>query len=174
MQNEPTEIEVAYISGLLEGEGTFLRKGYCPIIQLGMTDKDVIEKASIIINIGDRRIYIQEDKRPKYKTKYIICLAGRDALKWMKLIRPYMCSRRGKELDQIIEDIIKNRPHYELGKDYCTRGHSIRYEGEYFNQFDGGRRCKICAGVKPKRIKYPNEINQDPNYKFINPFEARS
>ena len=148
MPEEPTEIEVAYIAGLLEGEGTFLNKGLCPIIQVGMTDDDVIEKVADIINIGNRRIHIQEDKRPKYKTKYIICLAGFDAFKWMKLIRPHMCSRRGKELDEIIETIIKYRPYIELGKDFCQKcGESIRYEGEYWNRADGVKTCKRCQRV---------------------------
>jgi hypothetical protein len=173
LQDEPTEIEIAYIAGLLEGEGTFLRKGNCPIIQVGMTDDDVIEKAAKIINIGNRKIHIEEDKRPNYKTKYIICLAGRDAMRWMKLIRPHMCSRRGEEIDNIIEDILEARPFYELGKDYCKNGHSIRYACEYFQHFDGARRCKRCVGVKPK---YPLIIpnNPDPNYIFINPFEKVS
>ncbi len=173
MQDEPTEIEVAYIAGLLEGEGTFLRKGFCPIIQIGMTDLDVIEEAAKVINIGNRKIYIENDKRPNHKLKYAFCLAGRDALKWMKLIRPYMRSRRGKEIDEIIEDMLSGRPHYELGKNFCKRGHSIKYPHEYFQHTDGARRCKKCMRVK---VKYPIIIpdNTNPNYIFVNPFEKAS
>jgi hypothetical protein len=167
LRDEPSEIEVAYISGLLEGEGTFLRKGFCPIIQIGMTDLDVIEEAAKIINIGHRKIFIEDDKRPNHKLKYAFCLAGRDALKWMKLVRPHMRSRRGKEIDEIIENISNNRPHYELGSDFCKRGHSIKNYWEYFHQIDGGRRCKKCVGV---RIKVPIIISSN-NELFINPFK---
>jgi hypothetical protein len=171
LQDGPTEIEIAYIAALLEGEGTFLRKGFCPIIQLGMTDRDVIEKAAAIIDIGSRKIHIDKSSRPKCKTKYVICLAGRDAMKWMKLIRPYMCDRRGREIDWIIKDIISARPFYELGSNFCKRGHSVKHSWEYYMNSDGGRRCKRCMGMK---VVAPLKIVNDPIRAAINPFKRVS
>jgi hypothetical protein len=175
LQDEPTEIEIAYIAALLEGEGTFLRKGFCPIIQLGMTDLDVIEKAARIINIRDRKIHASDDKRPNHKIKHVICVAGRDAMKWMKLIRPHMCSRRGMEIDGIINAIAIARPFYELGSNFCKRGHSIKNPWEYFQHSDGGRRCKRCMGVIPKlSVRFiPIDKNFTRNHPGYNPFTRK-
>ena len=51
-----TEIEIAWLAGLLEGEGSFGLTGYAakkskvfPTISLAMTDLDIIERAGALI-----------------------------------------------------------------------------------------------------------------------------
>ena len=61
-----------------------------------------------------------------------------------------MGNRRGRELDEIIKDMDRERPFYELGEGYCKRGHSVRFPQEYWLSNIGNKKCKRCAGVHPR------------------------
>lgn len=52
-----TETELAWVAGLIEGEGTFFctkrRERRYPVIAVGMTDEDVIQKLYLLVGVGD-------------------------------------------------------------------------------------------------------------------------
>ena len=168
MQGEPSEIEVAWLAGLLEGEGCFTSSTRSsPRISLGMTDVDVITKATMIMRADVSRIRIvnQIDR----KISYVIQVGGAKAIKWMKLIRPYMGDRRGAKIDELLEAVNKYRPFAYLGEGYChIKGHSLRYSWEYSTDINGSRHCKRCRGIK---VIPPTNSS---NFKLVNPFEKVS
>lgn len=41
--------DLYWLAGLLEGEGCFTYSGSTPMVQLQMTDKDVVERASLLL-----------------------------------------------------------------------------------------------------------------------------
>lgn len=171
-----SEFELGYIVALLEGEGCFmLINNSSASIRLTMTDRDTVERAALIMNVNYNKIATRYTKNEKHNTQYAFGVYGREAMRWMRIVRPYMSERRGNKIDQIINTIIIRKPFYELGEDFCPRaGHSIEYPWEYrTNGSDGGRICKRCEGSKIKRpVIIPD--NPDPNYVFVNPFLKKS
>ena len=158
--------DLGWLVGILEGEGCFLIQNNSPRIQLKMTDYDVVIKAALIMNLSSSRVREKDMKDSGRKQAYTFSLSGTEAIKWMKLIRPYMCARRGAKIDEIVNIMSVSRPNIELGKDFCEKGgHSIKYPWEYYiNSTNGGRTCKRCLGVK---IRPPIELN---GLKLVNPF----
>lgn len=50
--------QIVWLAGLLEGEGNFRHQGKsAAIIQLGMTDRDIVERASQIMGNATVRVY---------------------------------------------------------------------------------------------------------------------
>jgi len=90
--------EVAWLAGLLEGEGCF---GYYrgPTVKLEMTDRDVIERAHPWFS-GTVRSY---DRRGM-QTTYTVQVYGQRAIDLMLKVRPYMGARRGAKIDAIVRE----------------------------------------------------------------------
>jgi hypothetical protein len=107
-----TDIEAAWLAGLLEGEGYFQITKPRPhhptqvVIRLAMTDKDVVEKAARLLN----NIPVNEKaKTTERKTIYAISLSKRDEVEKILLqILPFMGSRRSKKINECLE-VIKER-----------------------------------------------------------------
>lgn len=125
--------EIAWIAGLLEGEGCFLSpKGrYCsPIIQLIMTDKDVMIKAAKIL--GTKKVIkCKQDTRGKNpKQLYRTNVYGSRAIQWMMTLYTLLGERRQMKVREIIE-AFKTRPHspYPERKSY-SRGATIVWSKE--------------------------------------------
>lgn len=169
----PSSEDIAWLAGILEGEGCFtLCSKFSPLIRLNMTDLDVVERAADIVNIKKSRIYIQKRKILGCKTSYVLLISGQNAFKWMKLIRPYMCSRRGQKIDDIIKIVFNGKPDIEKIKnpDICSRGHSIKYEHEYYSRpTTSYKQCKRCAGIRVRDINFSG-LNDIESKTFINPF----
>jgi len=105
-----SEPDLAWLAGLLEGEGSFLtardsrtgREYRYPRISVGMTDRDVIERAAWLL--GERRAYplpAEKQDRGK-KPQFRASLSGWAAAEVMRRLRPWMGKRRGADIDQIL------------------------------------------------------------------------
>jgi hypothetical protein len=106
-----SEIDAAWLSGLLEGEGYFQITKPRPnhpiqvLIRLSMTDKDVVEKAANLLNVP---VNCKAETSQK-KTIYSLTLSRRnDVEKVLIQILPHMGSRRGKKIKECI-DVINER-----------------------------------------------------------------
>ena len=95
------EIEVAWLAGLLEGEGCFhLRKeDDRPLIKLNMTDRDVIERAARLMGAT---YSFRPRAEPHHKDQFVIYLTGPRAQAVMDRVRPYMCARRTAAIEAAI------------------------------------------------------------------------
>jgi hypothetical protein len=163
----PTEIEIAWLAGLLEGEGCFMIQHHAsPSIQLSMTDLDVVIKAAKIMEISLDRIHPKRDNQPNHKPCYVLRCDGPEAFIWMRAIRPHMGDRRGAKIDEVISTVKAARPHIDKGRDVCRKGHSIKYSYEYYVGSSGQRQCKRCLGVTPRQ----KTIIKSNNIKLISPF----
>jgi hypothetical protein len=108
----PSELEVAWLAGLLEGEGSFCKlvkirrpKKKAPwkdpyiAVQLGMTDEDVVARAAALMGVT-----YQQRKTPQGRKMMYQCrAAGVRAEILMKLLRPWMGERRRKQIEDILE-----------------------------------------------------------------------
>lgn len=106
------DANIAWVAGILEGEGSFFNTGKAaPLIQLSMSDKDVVYKTRDIIGSGTINTLNMKKYGSTYKMQYRLRVFGTDAIKWMEMIRPYMLSRRAEKIDSIISVVRKFRPN---------------------------------------------------------------
>tara|TARA_S200002703_G_scaffold43792_2_gene38139 strand:- start:894 stop:1307 length:414 start_codon:yes stop_codon:yes gene_type:complete len=119
---EPTDVELAWLTGIWEGEGswsykkgrtrtftngkTYTEKPYIRM-QMSMTDEDVMERVS---DIMDGRKITSYDGGPKHKSNgvkpcWIITLQGEAAQRWTDLMKPYLGNRRREKYDLIMEKV---------------------------------------------------------------------
>lgn len=111
-----TEIEIAWLAGLFEGECWFgdLKLGSgtrrTPTISITMTDQDVIEHVAELLG---RKVYVARPKPPRQKT-YTVRMSGEPAISVMKLVLPYMGKRRREKIEEMLwlyEDVEFRKPY---------------------------------------------------------------
>lgn len=111
-----TETEVAWLAGLLEGEGSFLdappSSPRSPRLVVSMTDLDVIERVAKCFGVS----YVKNDRRnpDRWKTCYVVKISGTRAMAMMKLLYPYMGQRRRQKIDEILEKYKNLVPKHKL------------------------------------------------------------
>lgn len=99
----------AWLAGLLEGEGAFMRRVnkrrgveyYTAKIEINMTDQDVIETVAKIFRTKPR---MKRAARDNCKAMYHAGVEGARALELMREIRPWMHSRRAEKIDELLRD----------------------------------------------------------------------
>src|ERR1051326_8477070 len=97
---------LAWLAGLLEGEGYFHvvtsttngKKYRYPKIAVGMTDRDVIERAAVLL--GGNQVIPLSPSKPGYKPKFLAVVSGWAAAELMRQMRPWVGSRRGAASDR--------------------------------------------------------------------------
>src|SRR5574341_1862045 len=91
---------IAWLAGLLEGEGCFSRRGNCVTIQLYMSDRDIVERSRRFVHAPS--ISERVSKRPNHKTCYYWTLSGPHAASWMMTIYPLMGERRQARIRELL------------------------------------------------------------------------
>jgi len=125
-----TIAEITWLAGLLEGEGCFYFRS-SPAISLQMTDRDIIEKAtSLVNNKKGKNIYSYKPKGNR-KRAYSLRIHGYRAIAWMLTIYSFMGERRKEKIRNVISDWKKSN--------YFSKG-----TGEF----------KIYALCHPTRLRY--------------------
>ena len=107
-----SDVEVAWVAGLLEGEGSF---GFCgattkPNAQLritcAMTDEDTIQKLMNTVGGGNYNREGRRDPRRIERSKplYVWSMSKRlESTELLRLIRPHMSNRRGVRIDELLQ-----------------------------------------------------------------------
>ena len=119
---EPTEVELAWLTGIWEGEGswsykkgrnrtypngkTYTEKPYL-LMCMSMTDQDIMERVGAIM---DGRSITYSDGGPVHKAAgqkpvYYINLQGQAAERWTELMKPYLGNRRREKYELIMEKL---------------------------------------------------------------------
>jgi hypothetical protein len=94
------EKELYWLAGLLEGEGYFgSNSGSYPVIYLGMTDYDVVEKVATIF---EATIHTRPREAPR-KICYVTQISGLRAAEFMKELLPLMGSRRKYRIEEVLK-----------------------------------------------------------------------
>ena len=127
-----TDIDAAWLAGLLEGEGYFQITKPKPnhptqvLIRLAMTDKDVVEKASKLLNVSINC----KAKTTEKKTIYSISLSRKDDVEKVLLqILPHMGSRRSERITECLETISERRKVLsETRREQQVKAAKIRWE----------------------------------------------
>ena len=102
---EPTEI--AWLAGLLEGEGYFGFQDNNPCLSVQMVDEDTIRKIAGIFDAN----YQGYDREGVAQRIYNVSITGRKAVEIMTLVLPYMSMRRTSRIQNIVESWSPKKNH---------------------------------------------------------------
>jgi hypothetical protein len=102
------EAELAWLAGLIEGEGCIYRKksyrrregATRAGITIKMTDEDVVARATGLMNVGSYQR--RPPRQPEHKPAFIVTIEGPKAEDIMRLIRPWMGERRRSKIDEVL------------------------------------------------------------------------
>jgi len=138
-----TEPQIAWIAGLLEGEGYFgidqrSSKRYTnskspasPFIKIAMVDEDIIARLSTYL---DKPYYLPTRPTAKGKQVYQLHIGEKQKVLWLlQRIRPYLGERRGAKVDECL---------------------SLLHEWEEWVE-KGGRSEQASYANKMRRLKQP-------------------
>lgn len=103
--------DIAWVAGLLEGEGCFYIQENTPVIVIDMTDLDIVEKWKSISK-GEQKIHTRvypPEKQPR-KPAYSFQIRGTLAIQWIMTIYPLMGLRRKAKIREILHHWKNLRP----------------------------------------------------------------
>lgn len=105
------EKDLAWLAGLLEGEGSFLKappsSPNSPRISLEMTDEDIVERAALLM--GNKAVNRINLRNPDWKQTYRVIIKGSRAVKLMRILYPHMGLRRRSQIDAALETYVERR-----------------------------------------------------------------
>jgi hypothetical protein len=103
-------LELAWLAGILEGEGSFVvcrrtrHRKSGPWTQtsirvcLSMTDEDIVVRAAELMGTS----YWADGKRDGFKQRFTTHLSGPEGVRLMKFLRPFMGLRRQAQIDKAL------------------------------------------------------------------------
>ena len=117
-----TEVELAWISGIWEGEGCWQYKKardrynhrngktytQSPELRMSiqMVDKDIVDRvAKIMDNRTVTYTHVPSKKEKGWKPLYTFSIGGKSAILWTNLMKPYLGKRRMEKIETIYENI---------------------------------------------------------------------
>lgn len=148
--------DIAWLAGLLEGEGCFCIAPSGSIgIQLSMTDGDVVKRAARLINTKRHGPRVRTGNR---KDIYFAAIYGIPAASWMMTLWSLMGARRRQKINECLTKW-RSQPVQNKDKSLCKNGHPLTGDNVFMvTQKSGrpGRRCAIChrAYFKAWRARY--------------------
>lgn len=141
----PTDI--AWLAGLLEGEGYVSIKNVSASIGLGMTDKDVVEKVGGLLDAKVRKTRGTSGHKDLYRVE----VHGDRAIAVLVLIRPWMGERRTKRIDEVIKFRMDKVKEFRRRDGLCPSCGARPRRGRKAY-------CKECA------LSYFRQYNRDRRY----------
>jgi hypothetical protein len=97
------ELEIHWLVGILEGEGTFLRgapsRPGTPIVRVSMTDRDVVDR---VARLFERAVVRLRRRKPHHKLPYATTIKGAPATRVMYAVRPFLGRTRQLQIDLAI------------------------------------------------------------------------
>lgn len=98
-----TEVELAWLAGLLEGEGCFgLHTGNRVVVELSMVDEDVVRKAARIMDSTARFHHPPSWQKRGFLPQWRTAVRGKKAMLLMRELLPLMGDRRSSKIISII------------------------------------------------------------------------
>lgn len=95
--------EIAWLAGLLEGEGNFCSdpSGSLARIKLEMKDRDIVQRAATLM--GVEHIGTSKKRNPKHATTYWLYVCGQNAAGWAMTVYTFMGRRRRRAIKNMLE-----------------------------------------------------------------------
>jgi hypothetical protein len=142
-----TELDIAWLAGLLDGEGSFVlfkdkraNRGINTHVTVNMTDKDTVEEAGAILRyLSGDRVLVRE-KRPlsgfSRRLQHVVDVSSKNGcLRVLLAIEPYLRTKRLQAL--LIIDIL--RREVDVRKYRCTElDYAMMHMTKRLKHEDGG------------------------------------
>lgn len=155
-----TDLELGWVAGLYEGEGTavlgtykYTRKDTGEVILLGarvsisMTDRDVIERLEALWPCTNGVYLRLKTEKPHYKTQYVWRIGRREHVAaFLRAVLPYLGERRREQAVKVLSYVEDPRGGLGSGhrnKTHCPRGHE--YTADNTRLKGGSRACRACG-----------------------------
>jgi hypothetical protein len=143
---ETNDVELAWLAGLLEGEGAFVVQHVKADarqaarvrvrVSLQMTDQDVVERVRTVVGLGKVGTYHPHSER--HKDTYVWGISSKGVVvPLLQLLRPHMGQRRRTQIDACLAAV-------EAAGGIPQRK---RRHGQTKYQLDGCR-CDVCYQAK--------------------------
>lgn len=140
-----SDVDLAWLAGLLEGEGTFVvhhepareRRRASVVIRIAvhMTDRDVVERVRDIVGLGT--VLRRPPSKPHHKETFRWAISAKaPTLKLMQTLRPHMGERRAAQIDRCIQAVAANG------------GIHVRVRNHGETLYRNGCRCEVCFNAK--------------------------
>jgi hypothetical protein len=138
-----SDVEVAWVAGIIEGEGCFsFKSNNQAAVIVCMVDKDVIDQLAAWTGVGV--VVPKRARRSQYQDQWRWTVtAQNDFLALAEKIRPWMKARRGARLDEVCAALLAHRERVDTwgqrafvpGVGICRNGHDkgvvgVRPDGE--------------------------------------------
>ena len=152
-----TTKSIAWLAGILEGEGCFLKPPAQIGITLRMTDSDIVCRAAHIMGLKESDVKTRKKQKPHYKDQYGIQLCGRRAAEWMMTLFTLMGERRKRQIREALKKWLTKSPQRLKNSLICIRGHSpdnVRYNSS------GIIMCRACRAVRQKCSKSATTVEE--------------
>ena len=136
--DSPSTVELAWLAGLLEGEGTFgmitCRKGgkayRYPKIAVNMTDEDIIARVARLFGTGVYKMPPVVRNGRACKQQWRAQISGYEAAVWMTRLRPWLGQRRRKRCDEVLTEFLSQEPTAVRRKRSCIESSKGRARDE--------------------------------------------
>jgi hypothetical protein len=98
------DLKIAWAAGVIEGEGSLLSKGYSPIVQIAMTDLDVLRRVQ---DIFGGHIYKIKKRESHWKDAWVWKIQGETALNCIGSIYGFLGNRRKSKADDVLDKYLE-------------------------------------------------------------------
>lgn len=131
-------LEIAWLAGLLEGEGSFGYYKGSPTVQIQSTDVDVVERVTEMMG-GKPYLPWKPKGKEHYKLVYKCSVHGAKAIGWMMTLFLFLGERRQAKIAEVIEEwkASDRWPRASRGRRFAALCHPDR-------QRLGKGMCKQC------------------------------
>lgn len=97
-----TTKDIAWLAGILEGEGSFVSHGDSPKILVSMVDRDIINRVARLFKINPLEIKPRKSN-PEHQTQWLAAIHGDIAAQWMMTIYSFMGGRRQTKIKELLD-----------------------------------------------------------------------
>lgn len=154
-----TERDVAWLSGLFEGEGNIDHRGTGrACMTVAMTDEDVVRRCRSVTGYGTvcgpYNYAKYPDRKPFWRWTVAKC---DDVIVLLEAMLPYFGQRRAAKAREVIE-AWKVNPLPKRLRTECPNGHP--YTAENTVRYLGHRGCKTCNTERMREIRHRDPEHQ--------------
>ncbi len=155
-----TAKDIAWLAGLLEGEGYFgVKAKTSPVISISMTDEDVMARAGALMGCTPTRVNRQHANR---KDLYRVQIYGIRAASWMMTVLPLMGARRG----QVIKESLAAWHTQVWHRTHCKRGHAFDEANTTRYGKRKQRACRTCKNQNARENYHASKMREDKTLYF--------
>jgi hypothetical protein len=134
-----TTQDIAWLAGIIEGEGCIYVRGGSPSLIVLMTDRDVVERVAGMLGSKVATVYRQHGYKTAYKTR----VGGEAAATWIADLYEFLGERRKAKAIEALNAFGNSTGKNK--REFCGRGHvMIEQLGNCYKDKSGHMVCLDC------------------------------